>query len=201
MQEYNINTNSSSSRNRSKSNEAPSPTPTSTPTLAFSKSQNILQSYKKKRSRTSFKLGDDSDQSDAHNILPFSSFTSSFSSYQSKFNVHKPKMKPGSNQFLVTAQIRQKQAQLKAAQAEEKIENMEEINEYFGKSLHEIKSIKLPNYSGEIPFVLIELKKKLHCCDGLKQRKIFHISVKNNSTTHHQIAHLIRNFFCNLTGQ
>jgi len=45
---------------------------------------------------------------------------------------------------------------------------------------------------------LIELKKKLHAVDGLKQRKIFHLSVKNNTSSHHQIAGLIRLFFAKL---
>merc|ERR1712228_14009 len=73
--------------------------------------------------------------------------------------------------------------------------------QHFGQSLKDLKSIKLPSYSAQIPLILIELKKMLHTVDGLKQRKIFHFSIKNNTSTHHKIAHLIRDFFDNLPSK
>eukprot|EP01084_Bolivina_argentea_P097571 175403_1 len=162
-------------------------TPMTAPALYLAKSQSTYKPPSKNstKKRNSFKLGS----------LSLTA-ASSFSSYQNKFNVHKPKIKPGSNQFLVSVQMRQLQEKLKS----ENTENEQKILTEFSnvKTLTDINSIKLPNYSGKIPLVLIELKKKLHSCDGLKQRKIFHISVKNNTAIHHKITSLIRNFFMNL---
>ena len=212
MKEYNRNTLSDSMYNiattgtRSRSYSPTGTTGTasletshSTPSPPHSSS--IQSSYKKKRN--SFKLGDDSA------LVLFRSHDS-FDSYKTKYKVHKPKIQKGSNQFLVSQKMRELQAKLKDEEEKElkkeeavnniNIDNidsltMNEINESFGKSLDLLKTIKLPNYDGSIPKILIELKKKLHSCDGLKQRKIFHNSVKNNTSTHHQIAHLIHNFF------
>merc|ERR1712176_911390 len=140
--------------------------------------QNETKYKNKKKKRNSFKLGDDT--------------ATSFSGYKKNYKVHKPKIKKGSNQFLVTQKMRKLQ-ELSMHNNQDSM-TMNEINESFGKPLDELNTIKLPNYSGEIPLILIELKKKLYLCDGLKQRKIFHVEVKNNTSTHHRIAHLIHDF-------
>ena len=194
--------------------------------VSIRRNKNIIR-----KKRNSFKLGDEQ--------LKLFRSHDSFESYKTKYNVHKPKIKPGSNQFLVSQKMRELQQRLKDEEKEQReqkekenmdknnqngkshnyrnqilkpfhnrdgnsnidiidVVTMNEINESLGKELDVLKTIKLPNYSSAIPFILIELKKKLYSCDGLKQRKIFHISVKNNTSTHHQIAHILHNFFSHL---
>jgi len=135
--------------------------------------------------RKSFKLGDRSKS------LMSLQKGFSLSNYSKKMNVHKPKMKKGSNQFL------DKMNALAPVDDGDDIDS-DHYMAMFGQPLDKLKSIKLPSYTAQIPLLLIELKKLLHSVDGLTHRKIFHFSVKNKSCSHHKIAHLIRDFFDNL---
>ena len=166
------------------SSATPSPPPPPPPPIPFSQSlpadvtrrknnDRNIGNHRLKRKRNSFKLGDESQ------LVLFRSHDS-FETYKTKYNVHKPKIKPGSNQFLVSQKMRELQQKLKdeekqrmnnnndSIHLETYIDNidittMNEINESLERLM--IKSIKLPNYSGAIPFILIELK-KIHSCEG-----------------------------------